>query len=164
MGFKVIGLVIHYPREQFKLGQHWPNVGTRVRHNRRNGVSYHQPHGCLLNRLFRRRSTKTSKFRVTGLCERNSPVSGEFPSQRPVTQSLDVLCDLCLSKHLSKQSWGWWWVETPSHPLRRHINERDEVYGYWFGNTVSQRAMQVGVTLVQHRDDSTDVGPITVTS
>ena len=34
------------------------------------------------SRLFRRRSKKTSKFRVTGLCEGNSPVTGEFPAQR----------------------------------------------------------------------------------
>ena len=46
------------------------------------GVSNHQPHDCLLNRLFRRRSKKTSKLRVTGLCEGNSPVTGEFPPQR----------------------------------------------------------------------------------
>ena len=32
--------------------------------------------------LFRRRSKKTSKLRVTGLCEGNSPVTGEFPAQR----------------------------------------------------------------------------------
>ena len=32
--------------------------------------------------LFRRRSKKTSKLRVTGLCEGNSPVTGEFPTQR----------------------------------------------------------------------------------
>ena len=38
------------------------------RHNGRNSVSIHQPHDCLLNRLFRRRSKKTSKLRVTGLC------------------------------------------------------------------------------------------------
>ena len=31
------------------------------RHNDHDGVSNHQPHGCLLNRLFRRRSKKTSK-------------------------------------------------------------------------------------------------------
>ena len=30
----------------------------------------------------RRRSKKTSKLHVTGLCERNSPVTGEFPAQR----------------------------------------------------------------------------------
>ena len=37
---------------------------------------------CLLNRLFRRRSKKTSNLRVTGLCEGESPVTGEFPAQR----------------------------------------------------------------------------------
>ena len=50
-------------------------------HNGRYGVSNHQPHDCLLNRLFRHRSKKTSKLRVTGLCARNSPVTGEFPAQ-----------------------------------------------------------------------------------
>ena len=52
------------------------------RHNGCDGVSNHQPHDCLLNRLFRRISKKTSKLHVTGLCEGNSPVTGEFPSQR----------------------------------------------------------------------------------
>ena len=51
------------------------------RHNRCSGVSNYQPHDCLLNLLFRRRSTKTSKLRVTGLCAGNSPVTGEFPTQ-----------------------------------------------------------------------------------
>ena len=36
---------------------------------------------CLLNRLFRRRSKKTSKLRITGLCAGNSLVTGEFPAQ-----------------------------------------------------------------------------------
>ena len=52
------------------------------RHNERDGVSNHQPHHCLLNRLFRHRSKKTPKLRVTGLCVGNSPVTGEFPAQR----------------------------------------------------------------------------------
>ena len=52
------------------------------RNNERHGVSNHQPHECLLNRLFKRKSKKTSKLRVTGLCEGNSPVNGEFPAQR----------------------------------------------------------------------------------
>ena len=51
------------------------------RHNDHDGVSNHQPHGCLLNRLFRRRSKKTSKLRVTGLCAGNSPGTDEFPAQ-----------------------------------------------------------------------------------
>ena len=52
------------------------------RHNERDGVSNHQPHNCLLNRLFRRRSKKTSQLCVTGLYVGNSPVTGEFPAQR----------------------------------------------------------------------------------
>ena len=43
------------------------------RHNDHDSVSNHQPYGCLLNRVFRRRSKKTSKLRVTGLCVGNSP-------------------------------------------------------------------------------------------
>ena len=50
-------------------------------HNGRDSVSNHQPHDCLLNRLFRRRSNETSKPRVTGLCVGNSPGNGEFPAQ-----------------------------------------------------------------------------------
>ena len=53
----------------------------RWRHNGCDSVSNHQPHQCLLNRLFRRRSKKTSKLRVTGLCAGNSPGTGEFPAQ-----------------------------------------------------------------------------------
>ena len=51
------------------------------RHNGRYSVSNHKPHDCLLNRLFRCISKKTSKLRVTGLCAGNSPGTGEFPSQ-----------------------------------------------------------------------------------
>ena len=53
----------------------------QCRHYGRDSVSNHQPHYCLLNRLFRRRSKKTSKLRVTGLCAENSPVPGEFPAK-----------------------------------------------------------------------------------
>ena len=51
------------------------------RHNERDGVSNHQPRDCLLNHLFWRRSKKTSKLRVIGLCAGNSPVTSEFPAQ-----------------------------------------------------------------------------------
>ena len=43
---------------------------------------YHQPQDCLLKRLFGRTSKKTSKLRVTGLCEGNSPMTGELLAQR----------------------------------------------------------------------------------
>ena len=58
------------------------NQSLQWSHNERDGVSNHQPHDCLLNHLFRRRSKKTPKPRVTGLCVGNSPVTGEFPAQR----------------------------------------------------------------------------------
>ena len=56
-------------------------ITLRWRHNDRDCVSNHQPHYCLLKSLFGRTSTKTSKLRVTGLCEGNSPEAGEFPAQ-----------------------------------------------------------------------------------
>ena len=58
---------------------------------------------------------------LLALCARNLPVTGEFPSQRPVTRSFDVFPYLRLSKRLSKQSWGWWF-EMLSRPLWRHCN------------------------------------------
>ena len=51
------------------------------RHNGHDGVSYHQPHPCLFNLLLGRKSKKTSKLRVTGLCVGNSTGTGEFPAQ-----------------------------------------------------------------------------------
>ena len=63
------------------------DISSEWRHNGCDGVSNHQPHHCLLNRLFRRRSKKTSKLRVTGLCAGNSPVTGEFPA--PMASNAD---------------------------------------------------------------------------
>ena len=58
---------------------------------------------------------------LLAICAWNSPVPGEFPAQRPVTQSFEVFFDLRLNKRLSKQSWSWWF-ETLSCPLWRHCN------------------------------------------
>ena len=53
-------------------------------------------HDCLLNRLFRRRSKKTSKLRITGLCAVNSPHKG------PVTRKMFPFDDVIMrnAKHL----------------------------------------------------------------
>ena len=59
---------------------------------------------------------------LLALCAGNSQVTGEFPSQRPVTWRSDVFFDVHLNKRLSKQLWGWWF-ETPSHSLWCHCNE-----------------------------------------
>ena len=56
---------------------------------------------------------------LLAICAGKSPVTGEFPTQRPVTRSFDAFCDLRLNKRLSKQLWGWWF-ETQSQPLWRH--------------------------------------------
>ena len=71
--------------------------------------------------VFMMTSSNGNIFRVTGpLCgEFTGP--GEFPSQRLVTGSFDVLFDLRLNKRLSKLSWGWWFG-TPPWSLWRQCN------------------------------------------
>ena len=61
---------------------------------------------------------------LLALCAGNSPVPGEFPSQRPVTRRFDVFFDLRLNKWLSKQSRSRWF-ETRSRSLWRHCNVMD---------------------------------------
>ena len=64
-----------YTRTCFRFySLHW-------RHNEPDGVSNHQPRDCLLNCLFRFRSKKTPKLRVTGLCAENSPGTCEFSAE-----------------------------------------------------------------------------------
>ena len=76
---------------------------------------------------------------LLAICAGNSPVTGEFPTQRPVTRSFDVSFGLRLNKRLSKQSWGWWF-QTLSHPLWRHCNNtchglfQDDSHLYKFHN------------------------------
>ena len=69
---------------------------------------------------------------VLAICAGNSPVTGEFPTRRPVTRSFDVFFDLRLNKRLNKQWWGWWF-ETPSRPLWRHCNEHLLCFGHLAG-------------------------------
>ena len=57
-------------------------LSLQWRHNERHGISNHRRLDCSLNRLFRHRSNKTSRFHVIVLCEGNSPVTSEFPAQR----------------------------------------------------------------------------------
>ena len=56
-------------------------IALQWRHNGHDSVSNHQPRDCLLSRLIRRWSKKTSKLRVTDHCAGISPVTGEFPAQ-----------------------------------------------------------------------------------
>ena len=66
----------------------WLPATLQWRHNDHDGVSNHHPHGCLLNRLFRRTSKKTSKLRVTGLCVGKSPGPVNSPHKGPITRKM----------------------------------------------------------------------------
>ena len=81
-------------------GTHVMLLPLQWHHNERDVVSNHRRLDCLLNRLVRRRSKKTSKFRVAGLCEGNSPVNS--PHKRPVTRKM-FPCDVKLS--ISFRTW-----------------------------------------------------------
>ena len=84
------------------------------RDNGRGIVSNHQPHDCLLNRLFRRRSKKTSKLRVTGLCVGNLPGTGEFPAQM-ASNAEDV--SICWRHHECGANSRFMWYQHASHQL-----------------------------------------------
>ena len=84
-------------------------------HNGRDGISNHQPHDCLLNRSFGCRSKKTSKLRVTGLCARNSPVTGEFPTQM-ASNAENVFI---------------WWRHHASQLSPNHHNRHPIVHPWW---------------------------------
>ena len=58
---------------------------------------------------------------LLAICAGNSPVTGEFSAQRPVTRSFDFFFDLRLNKRLDKHWWGWWF-QAPSRSLWRHSN------------------------------------------
>ena len=77
------------------------NMATTIetlhwRHNDHDSVSNHQPHSCLLSRLFRRSSKKTSKLRVTGLCVENSPGPVISPHKGPVSRKMFPFDDVIM--------------------------------------------------------------------
>ena len=79
--FLIIAFTI-YLKDKFGIEFHDMTPTLQWRDNGRDGVSNQQPHHCLLSRLFRFRSKKTPKLRVTGLCAGNPPMTSEFPAQR----------------------------------------------------------------------------------
>ena len=85
------------------------------RHNEHDGVSDHPRLDCLLSGLLRRRSKKTSKLPVTGLCEGNSTVTGEFPAERASNAEMFPFDDVIL-ENVKGREWHnqmileWWWV------------------------------------------------------
>ena len=108
-------------------------VSLQWRHNERESVSNHQPHHCLLNRLFRRRSEKTSKLRVTGLCVGNSPGPVNSPHKWPVTRKM-FPCDdvIMLSDGLLPSSWQaiTRTIDDPVHWLIIYVTRTQWVSGF----------------------------------
>ena len=92
----------------------WPPI--RWRHNDHDGGSNHQPYGCLLNRLFRCKSKKTSKLRVTGLCVGNSPGPVNSPHKGPVTRKMfpfdDVIMVFSINNRLVFANKPTWYYHT----------------------------------------------------
>ena len=80
---------------------------------------------------------------LLALCEGNSPVTGEFPSQRAVTWSFDVFFDLRPNKPLSKQWWGCWF-QTPSLSLWPHCNVEQQFTCFPFPSQVRVQLINAG--------------------
>ena len=113
-----------------------PNISRPLQwhHNERDGVSNHQPHDCLLNRLLGRRSKKTSKLRVTGLCLRGIhrwPVNSSHKG--PVTRKMFPFDDVimlstdCRVRHDDFYIFLWFGVISytfcSSYDILRHDSE-----------------------------------------
>ena len=118
----------HNPKNQLCIGQQWifwsySVVGSMLlKTQQKRGWCSCKTGACWLGwgllLLFMMTSSDENISALLALCVGNSPVSGEFRTQRPVTRSFDVFFDLRVNKRLSKQSWGWWF-KTPSYPLWR---------------------------------------------
>ena len=76
---------------------------------------------------------------LLAICAGNSPVTGEFPTQRPCDVELWYLLRSALNKPLSKQWWGWWF-ETLSRPIWRHWFVWRQMR-LWFGSMSSGTTM-----------------------
>ena len=88
---RILSIWISNIRRERKVTLQW-------RQNERNYVSNHQPHDCLINRSFRRRSKKISKLRVTGFVRRIHRWPVNSTHKGPVTRK-------CF--HLMTSSWQY---------------------------------------------------------
>ena len=95
--------IMCYVISHLQNGRHFAITVTSYE---RNGVSNHRRLYCLLNRLFRRISKKTSKLRATGRCEGNPPATGGFPSQR--ASDAENLMTSSYIKHFQIHYIVWW--------------------------------------------------------
>ena len=99
---------------------------------------------------------------LLALCAGNSPVTGEFPAQRPVTLNFDVVFGLRLNKRLSKQSRSCCFVK-PSRPVWRHCNAKLTLLNGQYQSYKSNEIILFGIfintkhgdcTISQHYEDT----------
>ena len=107
---------------EFRWKCHWTLFLRAISHNNKSSLVYWEFSWW--------RHQMEAFSALLALCAGNSPVTGEFPSQRPVTRSFGVFFDLRLNKPFSKRSWGWWF-ETPSRSLWRHCDVRRARQANW---------------------------------
>ena len=110
------------------------------RHNDHDGVSNHQPRSCLLNRLFRRRSKKTSKLYVTGLYAGTSPGPVNSPHKGPVTRKTFPFDDV---------------IMIPSYSIHKGINNYSEIVSLitiseWL--SMDLEAIQLDIFIIRQAD------------
>ena len=127
-------------------GHHQWMYSLQWRHNEHDCVSNHQPHDCLLNQLFRHRSKKIWKLRITGLCVGNSPMTGEFPVQRAsnaenvsIWWHHHVMIGLVFPEESNQPSglFRWWCGGSPGHLhqyywLCKVLTSYGELFNYFF--------------------------------
>ena len=118
---------VWYCREQRNPSLHW-------RHNDHDGVSNHQPHGCLLNCLFRRRSKKTSKRRITGLCVGNSQGPVNSPHKGPVTRKMFPFDDVIMPSFQWKGSMRDWHIVSGPTRMSKESCQVQPPDGAWCYN------------------------------
>ena len=133
---------------QTPLHEHRMDMGMALqwRHNERDGVSDHQPHDRLLNHLFRRRSKKTSKLRVTGLCAGKSPMTGDSPHKGPVTRKMihrdDVIMDLDIDIDINMD------MVSTLRPRRNRRHFVDDIFKYTFLNENEWISIEISLKFV----------------
>ena len=127
----VFSFILHgklFPRFQLAISHHWPgNIWPlHWRHNERDGVSNHSRLDCLLNRLFRPESKKTSKLRVTGLCE------GIHPSQRASNaENVSIWWRHHDGEYAARHSFSQW-PESSVTPYLYKVNGRTQNNQMWY--------------------------------
>ena len=98
-------------------------LSLQWRHDECNGVSNHPRLDCLLHRLFRRRSKKTLKLRLTVLCEGNSPMNS--PHKGPVTRKMFPFDEVIMISIINKSYCDTvFWVSLVQMKARRLLDAK----------------------------------------